>query len=163
MNETNAIKSRRSTRTYSRRQVPHDVIDDVLDCARLSPTARNIQPWFFVAVTEKETLSAIGYIADHGRFIADCSVCFAVFCRKDEKYYLEDGCATTMNIIHALNLHGVGSCWVAGDKKPYCADVSKLLYVGDEYTLVSLISAGYPAGPQNEPAKKSISEVSRKK
>jgi len=49
-----------------------------------------------------------------------------------------------MQLLLALQAWGIGSCWVAGEKKDYAEDVRKLLNVPEEYTLVSLIPAGYP-------------------
>ncbi len=80
----------------------------------------------------------------HGRFIADARVCFAVFGKRDATYYLEDCCAATMQLMLGLQAWGVGSCWVAGEKKEYAEDIRKLLNVPDAYTLVSLVPAGYP-------------------
>ena len=92
-----------------------------------APTAMNIQPWLFGVVKDKATLSKIAAMTDNGRFIADCPLCFAVFGEKNQKYYLEDCCAATENLILALQAHGVSSCWVAGEKKPYAEEVRKLL------------------------------------
>ncbi|MFH1787756.1 MAG: nitroreductase family protein [Candidatus Altiarchaeota archaeon] len=162
MDATEFIKSRRSIRAYTDDEVPGYVIDDVLDCARLAPTARNVQPWLIGAVTDKDLLARLGGMCNTGPFIADAGVCFAVFCLRDEKYYLEDGCAATMNIILACEAHGLGACWVAGDKKPYAEDVRRLLKVGEEYTLVALIPAGYPEQKPEGKAKKPLEEVSFK-
>ncbi|HNQ32851.1 MAG TPA: nitroreductase family protein, partial [Methanoculleus sp.] len=67
-----------------------------------------------------------------------------VFGKRDAKYYLEDCCAATTQLILALQAWGVGTCWVAGEKKDYADDVRQLLNVPDEYALVSLVPAGYP-------------------
>jgi nitroreductase len=147
------LKARRSVRKYENKPVPEDVIDEILECGRLAPTARNAQPWLIGAVSDKQLLQRLADLTDHGKFIADCGVCFAVFCKKDEKYYLEDGCAAAMNIIHACIPLGLGSCWVAGDKKPYADSVRQLLNVPESHTLVALVSAGYP-GEKNPPKDK---------
>jgi len=94
-------------------------------------------------VTQKETLDTLGRLADYGRFIKDAACCIAVYC-SDTKYYLEDGCAATENILIAAADLGLGACWVAGDKKPYVPEVSKLLGVPKGMKLVSLISLGWP-------------------
>ncbi len=139
------IKSRRSVRKFKETPVPANVITDALECARLAPTARNEQPWLFGVVKERTTLEEIAALTDHGLFIADAAVCFAVFALRDAKYYLEDGSAATEQLMLGLWAHGVGSCWVAGDKKDYAEEVRTLLNVPESYTLVSLIPAGYPA------------------
>jgi nitroreductase len=68
----------------------------------------------------------------------------AVFCR-ETKYYLEDGCAATCSILLAAWAHGLGSCWIAGDKKAYAGKIRELLGVAENHKLVSLISIGYSA------------------
>lgn len=139
------IRSRHSVRKYKSDPIEDKIVTDALDCARLAPTARNEQPWLFGTVKDPETLKKIADLADHGKFIADAQVCFAVFGKRDAKYYLEDCCAATMQLMLALQAWGVGSCWVAGEKKEYADDVRRMLNVPDEYVLVSLIPAGYPA------------------
>lgn len=142
---TTVIKSRHSVRKFKPDPVGDLVIADVLDCAARAPTAMNIQPWLFGVLKDKETRSKIAAMTDNGRFIADCPLCFAVFGEKKQKYYLEDCCAATENLILALQAHGISSCWVAGEKKPYVEEVRKLLDVPEGYTLVSLVAAGSPA------------------
>jgi nitroreductase len=158
MDFTDVIKSRRSIRRYQEKSIPQKDIDDILNCAHLAPTAINIQPWLIGCVTDKALLKKLAATADHGKFVNAAAACFAVFCEKGQKYYLEDGCAATMNIIYACAAKGIGTCWVAGDKKAYVNDVRKLLNVPEKYTLVSLIPAGYPA-EQPKPLKKETDEV----
>lgn len=157
MDAIECIKTRRSIRSYSRGQIDRSVIEDIVDCGRLAATAINVQPWQFVVITQPDRLAQIAAITDHGKFIADASCCIAVFCGK-VKYYLEDGCAATQNILLAARAHGLGSCWVAGDKKEYCRRIAELLHVPDYYNLVSLIAIGY-AESTPAPAKKPLSEV----
>ena len=152
------IRSRRSIRKYKDEQIRDEIIKEALECASLAPTAHNEQPWIFGTVTRPETLKAIAALTDHGKFIADARICFAVFGERDATYYLEDCCAATTQLILALQSHGVGSCWVAGDKKHYAEDVRKLLNVPENYTLVSLLPAGYPEEIK-VPPKKDLEDV----
>ena len=142
---TTVIKSRHSVRKFKPDTVSDIVIKDVLECAAQAPTAMNLQPWLFGVIKNKEILAKIAAITDHGKFIAECRLCFAVFGEKKETYYLEDCCAATENLILALQAYGVTSCWVAGEKKPYGESVRKCLGVPENFTLVSLIAAGNPA------------------
>ena len=142
---TTVIKSRHSVRKYKTDPVDENAIKDAVECARHAPTAMNLQPWLFGVIQDKKVLETIAQLTDHGTFITDAPLCFAVFGEKQAKYYLEDCCAATENLIIALQAHGIGTCWVAGDKKAYAEPVRKLLNVPDEYTLVSLVPAGIPA------------------
>jgi nitroreductase len=149
-----AIQKRRSIRSYVEKPISDDVFEKIIDAARFAPTARNVQPWEFIIVTDHAVLKKLADIADYGKFIAQAAACVAVYC-KDTKYYLEDGSAATQNILLAASALGVGSCWVAGDKKPYCADISELLGVPPSHKLVSLISLGYPKSKDElKPARK---------
>jgi len=152
-----ALKTRRSIRVYEDKPVPKELLEEIVNCARLAPTAINIQPWEFIVVTDAETRKKIADITDYGKFIAQAAACIAVFC-KETKYYLEDGCAATTNLLNAAHALGLGGCWVAGDKKPYCEQIRQLLGVPEGYLLVSLNSIGYPA-EKPEKGKRTLSEV----
>ncbi len=159
MNTLDTLKKRRSCRIFNAKGIAGDVIVELIDCARLAPSARNVQPWEFVAVTKRETLQKFGSMAENCRFLADCPCCIAVFCL-DTKYYLEDGCAATENILLAAADLGLATCWVAGDKKEYCMDVMKLLAAPRDMKLVSLIAIGYSDKiPETGPAKRCVKEV----
>ncbi|MHB0998881.1 MAG: nitroreductase family protein [Armatimonadota bacterium] len=151
------MKTRRSIRAFEDKPVPRDVIEDIVDCGRLAASAINIQPWVFVAIQHDDRRQAVADLTDYGKFIAQAPLCIAVFCQ-DSKYYLEDGCAATQNILNAAKAHGLGSCWVAGDKKAYAKDVARLLNIPDDHNLISLIAVGYPAQDANPP-KKSLYDV----
>ncbi|UCG39283.1 MAG: nitroreductase family protein [bacterium] len=155
---TRHIRSRRSVRRFRPDPVPEAVLRDILDCGRLAPTARNLQPWLLGAVTDQELRHRISDLARYGGFIRQSPVCFAVFTLASEKYYLEDGCAAAMNIIIAAAAHGLSTCWVAGDKKEYAPRVREILGVPSEYTLVALVACGY-ADEEPRMAKKTLEEV----
>lgn len=137
-----ALKTRRSVRSFENRPVARDIIEDIIDCGRLAASAINIQPWEFVVVTDSRLKRQIAETTDHGRFLAEAPVCVVVLSR-DTKYHLEDGSAATQNILVAARAHGLGSCWIAGDKKPYAPDICRLVGAPDGYRLVSLVAIGY--------------------
>jgi nitroreductase len=142
---TTVIKARHSVRSFKPGPVDEGAIRDAIECARHAPTAMNLQPWLFGLVQDKKRLETIAQLTDNGKFIAQAPVCIAIFGEKKATYYLEDCCAATENLIIALQAYGIGSCWVAGDKKGHAEPIRKLLNVPEEYTLVSLVPAGLPA------------------
>jgi nitroreductase len=160
METLKALETRRSIREFTPQPISEDDIKKVINAARLAPSANNIQPWEFIIVTSKETRQRIAAITDYGKFIADAPVCIACFC-KETKYYLEDGSAATENILIAAWALGIGSCWVAGDKKRYASQIGELLGVPPRFKLVSLIALGYPARKVSERrlGKRNLEEV----
>ncbi len=143
MDNLELLRARRSIRVFQDKSIDRDDLVKIIDCARFAPTARNVQPWEFVLVTDKHKLAEFAKLAENGRFIAQAAACIVVFC-SDTKYYLEDGCAATCNILLAATALGVGSCWIAGDKKPYSQQVSVLLAMPSSMKLISLVALGYP-------------------
>ncbi len=158
MDAIRTLKTRRSVRAYRPDPVLDAVIADIVDCGRLAATARNIQPWEFVVVTDPATRRKLAELIDTGRFIADAPVCIVVFCR-DVKYYLEDGSAAIQNMLLAAHAHSLGSCWVAGDKKPYCAAVAQMLGAPADQKLVGLFALGYAVAATSMPSKRELKEV----
>ncbi|MCX8063948.1 MAG: nitroreductase family protein [Candidatus Hydrogenedentes bacterium] len=157
MDTIEALRTRRSIRQYIDKEVPKELLETMVDCGRLAATARNEQPWEFIVVTDKILKQKIAEATDHGKFIKDAGACIVVVC-KDTKYYLEDGSAATQNILVAGRALGLGTCWVAGDKKPYCDNILRILNVPPGYKLTSLIAVGYPASTPNPP-KRPLNEV----
>jgi nitroreductase len=157
MDAIEAIKTRRSVRTFLPEPVSRQILEDLVDCGRLAATAINIQPWEFVVVTSEAGRKSLSDITDHGKFIVDAPACIVVLC-KDSKYYLEDGAAATQNILVAARAHGLGACWIAGDKKPYADDIRQTLGAPDGYKVISLIAIGKPAQDPH-PGKRTLSQV----
>lgn len=153
-----AIKSRRSIRVFKTNPVPKEIILKLLDAARFAPTARNVQPWEFIVLTDSKIRAALASFIENGPFIKDAPACILII-SKDTKYYLEDGCAATVNILlAAADLH-LGACWVAGDKKDYCEKVLSLFNVPSGYKLVSMVALGFAAENPEAVSKKEVSEL----
>jgi len=137
------LKIRRSVRVFKNKGIPKNKLEEIADAARFAPSARNLQPCEFVVVTDKAKLSQLAELGENGRFMAQAAACIAVF-SIDTKYFLEDGSAATCNILLAATALGLGSCWIAGDKKPYSLQVNALLKAPASMKLISLIALGYP-------------------
>jgi nitroreductase len=153
-----ALRGRRSIRIYEEKPVPKATIEEIIDTARLAPSANNIQPWEFVVVTDPGMRRRIADLTDYGKFIAQAGACVAVFA-KDVKHYLEDGSAATENILVAAHALGLGTCWVAGYKKDYAEPIRDLLGVPADFKMVALISLGYPAQKVEPHGKRALGEV----
>ena len=160
MDNLELLKSRRSIRIYQKKDIFKKDLERLIDAARFAPTARNVQPWEFVVITDIDMLKKLANLAENGRFIAQAAACIAVY-SADTKYYLEDGCAATCNLLLAATALGIGSCWVAGDKKSYAQEVGSLLKAPSGLKLVSLIAVGYPQEKDvfKEMTKRSLKEL----
>ena len=97
-------------------------------------------------------------INDYGSFFKYCNAAIVVV-SEDTKYYLEDGSAAIENMLLAARAHNIGSCWVAGDKKPYCRDIMDEFGVPEGYKLVGQVALGYSDNIDKEIRKKPLPEL----
>ena len=153
-----AIEQRCSTRRFDGSPARRDLLELIVNAGRLAPTARNEQLWEFVVVSDRRRLRELAALTDHGRFIAEAGGCIGVLCRPG-KYYLEDGCAATAQMLLAAAAAGLQSCWVAGDKKPYAEAIARFLGAPETMKLVSLVAVGREAGPTPRADKRDLDDV----
>ncbi len=54
MNEViKCIKERRSIRNYLDKEVPKEIIEEIIEAGKYAPSAENRQPWKFIVITDK--------------------------------------------------------------------------------------------------------------
>ncbi len=152
------IKTRRSVRKYQADPINETIIREVIDCGRLAASGWNKQPWEFVIVRDQAKRQKLSELAEHGSFIKYSPVCIAVFCKETE-HYLEDTSAAIQNILVAAWAYGIGTCWVAGHKKPNNPAIAELCGAPQDVQLVALVAMGYPLEPAKMPEKRSLDEV----
>lgn len=143
-NAIEALKTRRSIRTYTSQLVERKIIEEIIDCARLAPTAMNDQPWDFVVITGKNELRRIPLMLGHAEFIANAAFCVLVLAR-ETGCAVEDCCAATANLLVAAEAYGLGACWVAGAGQTYAPEVAKAFGAPEDHKLISIVSVGHPA------------------
>jgi len=99
------MQTRRSIRTYATGSVARTTIEEIIDCARLAPTAMNDQPWEFIVITDKSALASIPKLLGHAEFIANAAFCVLVLARASSSP-VEDCSAATENLLLAAAAHG---------------------------------------------------------
>ncbi len=71
-----AIRQRRSIRKFLDKPVPREMIDEILEAARLAPSGGNRQPWRFIVVTDPEERAKLRHICWDQVFIEQAPVVF---------------------------------------------------------------------------------------
>lgn len=167
MDLADAIKSRRSIRTYKKQEIPQDIVDQLIDAARLSPSAGNAQSWAFVIVREQENKQALSKAALNQRSIVEASVVFVVCAdenRAEESYgsrgkmlyCLQDTAAATQNILLTACSLGLGTCWIGAFKED---EVRRIIKAPKEMRPVVIIPVGYPNESPRARTRRPISEI----
>jgi nitroreductase len=160
MDAFDALLTRRSIRHFSSQPVPRDLIEKIVDAGRMAASACNEQPWEFIVVTDPAVRAQLAELSIHGKFIAESPACIVVFSKMWD-FFLEDCAAATQNLLVAARALDLGTCWVAGDKKPTAPQICSLLGVPEGYRLVSLVAVGYAdtTSRVRNPPKRTLQEV----
>lgn len=82
------IKSRFSVRMFKDHPVPEDKIEEILEAARLAPSAINVQPWQFIVIRDEETKKKLSTLAQGQPHVASAPV--AIMCCADTETWGHD-------------------------------------------------------------------------
>ena len=173
-----AIENRRSIRKYQAIDVPDVLIEGLIECARLAPSAKNRQPWEFLivrgerknqiadimledelATRETELAEKKSSVPTTARVIREAPVLILVFKEYDENWTTGDtlsiGGAVEHICLRATDM-GLGSLWIR-DTAYTQKEIAKL--VGEEKELICAISIGYPNQDPHQRPRKELSEI----
>jgi nitroreductase len=150
-----AIRTRKSVRSYLDKAVEADKLTRVLEAARMAPSAGNRQEWRFVVTTDPEKRLRLAEEAAGQRFIAQAPVVIAACAQPDGKImrcgqacYPIDVAIAIDHLTLAAAAEGLGTCWI-GSFDPEV--VRRILEIPEAMIVVELLPLGYPADPQPVP------------
>jgi nitroreductase len=146
-----AVKTRKSVRKSLDKPVEEEKLSQILEAARLAPSASNRQEWRFVVVRDKDTRMKLAEASGAQMFIAEAAVVLAACAETDGKimhcglpcHPIDVAIALDHITLAAVEL-GLGTCWIGHFDAPA---VKKILGIPDEIVVVSLMPLGYPADP----------------
>jgi len=142
MKALEAIRKRRSVRSYTGDPVPREDLEKIVDAARLAPSGHNRQPWEFIVVTDR---SVIDQLKTAALWMENAGAIIAVVMETSSKFWLEDGSAAVENILIASTALGYGSCWLQGYTEPREEELKELLGIPDDKKLLTLVPIGVPS------------------
>lgn len=159
MSLIDTILSRRSIRRYETKDIPEDVMKQILEAGRQAPSAVNRQPIRFVIVKDQElskrfpSMPFNGFMKNAPAVIVGCADTKSLL---TGKWAVVDSAIAMQNMVIAAWTLGVGSCWIgAFDEKK----VKESLKIPDKWKVVALITLGYPAEVPKPRKKKAFEEL----
>lgn len=154
MEALEAILGRKVQRTFSTAPVEADKLAQIVEAGRHAMSARNLQPWQFVVVTNRDRLKEIGALCATGRFVADSPAAIVVLKDTANARWADVDCAQAVqNMANAGWAMGLGTCWVGNFD---AAKIATMLAVPDGWALFTILPFGYPDAknpPQGKPLK----------
>ncbi|MFQ6036160.1 MAG: nitroreductase family protein [Sedimentisphaerales bacterium] len=157
-----AIRKRYSCRAYQDKPIEQEKLDSIFEAARLAPSAKNLQDWRFVVVTDKETKRRLAEAANNQRFLADAGAIIIACSNSSEVMRcgqavgpIDVAIALEHIALQATDL-GLATCWIGSF---YTDKVRRILAIPDDIAIIELMAVGYPADSIKEPRRKPIDKI----
>jgi nitroreductase len=147
------VRTKRAIREFTDDPLPEEVAEQIVEAGRLSGSAKNSQPWHFVAVMERPTLQALSECGAYAGHLAGAAMAVALVTQDPYQRLTVpfDLGRATQNMMLTAWSHGVGSVMATIYEAPKAGDI---LGVPPAYTVCWAISFGYPAVDTDRPPRK---------
>lgn len=162
-----AIKSRRSIRSYTSEQVPEEQLLEILQAGVYAPSGMNYQTWHFVGIQNGEKLEKLNTVIKHAfgrsdqkllqeRSQSETYCCYyhaptlIIVSNDPTQWWAPMDCACAIeNIFLAAHSLGIGSCWI-NQLGTTCEDLEvrefiTSLGVPAHHKVYGCVALGYPS------------------
>lgn len=146
------LKKRRSVRSFLDKKIESEKLFEILKAAMFAPTAKNLRPWEFIVVSNKETIKQFSLATRYSAFAKNAPLVIVICYDMSKGNRFKEDCAICAQNIYleAVN-QGLGTCYIqiaegteGGVGEPE-AFIKKLLAIPDTYRVLCLMPIGYPA------------------
>ncbi|HBF11314.1 nitroreductase family protein [Thermotoga neapolitana] len=144
------VYKRRSIRKYQRKDVPDELVKEVIRAAMHAPSACNQQPWHFVVIRDAETRKKVAEIHPHAKMILEAPVAILVCgdpsLEKCKGFWVQDCSAAVENLLLRAAELGLGAVWCGVyPREDRVKSFQKLLGIPEHVIPFALVPMGYPA------------------
>ncbi len=152
-----AIYSRKSVRLYNEDiEVTKQQLEELMRAGMAAPSARNMQPWAFIAITNRSILDLLANGLPYAKMLFKAKAAIVV-CGIPEKsgtdspegYWVQDCSAASQNILLAAEAIGLGSVWTGVYPRPERVKVVRdILGIPESVIPLNLLPIGVPVGTE---------------
>ncbi len=152
MDAMECIFSRTSIRSFSDTPVPESELLKVIEAGMAAPSAVNMQPWLFNAVTDRQLLNTLSDKLPYAKMLKSVPAAILVcgdlrktLDQRERDYWVEDCSAASQNILLAAHAIGLGAVWTAVyPVRSRIDSVQSILNIPDYLIPLNVIPIGYP-------------------
>ncbi len=162
MDVSEAIRRRCSCRNYADRPLDKKQLDMILEAARQAPSAKNLQDWRFVVVTDKATKKKLAvaangqtFIENAGAIIVACTISDHVMRCGQAIGPIDVSIAIEHMCLQATEL-GLGTCWIGSF---YPDKVRAIVEIPEEVEIIELLALGHPADSPKEHRREPVESI----
>lgn len=154
-----AVRTLLAVRSYQDKQVPEETVRRILEAGRLTASAKNVQPWHYIVVEDRDKLREIGRLVRTGPYVAQAPLAIVVLIEKNQ-FAVSDASRAIESMLLTAWADGVGSNWVGfsgGGLDP----IKPLFHIPDTFDVLAVLPFGYPAQAvgRGKKQRKPLSEV----
>jgi nitroreductase len=162
-----ALRRTRQIRDFRPDPVPDEVLEQILDVARWSGSAKNRQPWTFIVIRQHERLAHLAELAPNASHLAKAPAAIAIVMPGESvEQDIYDEARAAERILIAANALGLGAGigWAIPSKRDA---VGEYLDVTPPAFVRTFVSIGYPSdaamAPKSAPgtARKPLADLVR--
>jgi nitroreductase len=158
------LKTRRSIRSYSQKDVPDSLIEEIFNTVRWAPSAVNNQPWRFVVIKDTQRKNSLrgglrDMILSTSAHILDAPVVVVAWYKPSlvlSKYQLSDVSNAITYLLLAAHAKGLGTCWIGWFSENR---VKKILNLPRRSKIVALVTMGYPNDIPSPKKRKTVQDI----
>ena len=162
MDVAQAIRNRYSCRNYQDKPLEQEKLRTILEAARQAPSAKNLQDWRFVVVTDPLTKKKLAAAANSQTFLENASV-IVVACTVSDHVMrcgqaigpIDVAIALEHMCLQATEL-GLATCWIGSF---YPDKVKPIVGIPADVTIIELLAIGYPADTPKEHRREATDRV----
>ena len=147
------IHNRKSVREYQQTAVPKEMVETMLKAAMAAPTARNVQPWRFYVIRNRQKLEQLAQELPYAKMLYQAPLAIVVAGNTQQgnprgeqiHNWKLDCSAATQNLLLAAEAIGLGAVWTG--VYPYEARVkavSNALSLPGHIIPLNIIPIGFP-------------------
>jgi nitroreductase len=156
------MKKRFSCRAYLDKPIEQGKLDQILEAARQAPSAKNLQDWRLVVVTDKKRKQQVADCTNHpnafgqaGAMIAGCSVCNETMRCGQPIAPIDVAIALEHIALMATEL-GLATCWIGSFDTE---KVRQVLGIPRNVAIIELMALGYPVEGKRQTTREPIGSI----
>ncbi len=167
MDILSVIKGRRSVRDFLTKEIPEELINELIEALIWAPSAGNLQARKFIFVKDRKIKKELARAALGQSFVAEAPL-VVVGCADLERialrygsrgmnlYVIQDVSASIMQLMLLAHERGLGTVWVgAFDEKT----VSDILGLPSFLRPVAIVPVGYPSRIPSPPPRRPLKDL----
>jgi nitroreductase len=159
------IRERRSIRRYLKKDVEDEKISMLIEAALRAPSSRDLQPWEFIVVTDRDSLDALSRAKPHGAaFLRNAPLGIVVCANPDRSdTWIEDSSIASTFIQLTAESLGLGNCWIQIRDRMHDGTktaeeyISERLDIPKTMRVEAIIGIGYPDAKKQPRSKNELS------